>query len=57
MQCRRKPWTNQFQVSTIRFGAWAVGGTWSTASDDESRAAPRRAVEFDVHFFDTADVG
>jgi aryl-alcohol dehydrogenase-like predicted oxidoreductase len=45
-----------FQVSTISFGAWAIGGTWGAVSDDESMAALRRAVELGVTLFDTADV-
>jgi aryl-alcohol dehydrogenase-like predicted oxidoreductase len=45
-----------FDVSTISFGAWAIGGTWGAVSDDESIAALRRAVELGVNFFDTADV-
>jgi aryl-alcohol dehydrogenase-like predicted oxidoreductase len=45
-----------FEVSTISFGAWAIGGTWGAVSDDESMAALRCAVELGVNFFDTADV-
>jgi len=45
-----------FDVRAVRFGAWAIGGTWGTVSDDESMAALRRAVEVGVNFFDTADV-
>jgi len=45
-----------FQVSTISFGAWAIGGTWGAVSDDESMAALRRAIELGVNLFDTADV-
>jgi aryl-alcohol dehydrogenase-like predicted oxidoreductase len=45
-----------FDVSTVSFGAWAIGGTWGAVSDDESLAALRRAVERGVNFFDTADV-
>jgi aryl-alcohol dehydrogenase-like predicted oxidoreductase len=45
-----------FQVSTVSFGAWAIGGTWGAVTDDESMAALRRAVELGVNFFDTADV-
>jgi aryl-alcohol dehydrogenase-like predicted oxidoreductase len=45
-----------FEVSTISFGAWAIGGTWGAVSDDESMATLRRAVELGVNFFDTADV-
>jgi aryl-alcohol dehydrogenase-like predicted oxidoreductase len=45
-----------WRVSTISFGAWAIGGTWGTVSDDDSMAAIRRALELGVNFFDTADV-
>jgi aryl-alcohol dehydrogenase-like predicted oxidoreductase len=45
-----------FQVTTVSFGAWAIGGTWGAVSDDESMAALRRAVELGVNLFDTADV-
>src|SRR5512143_2296662 len=45
-----------WEVSTISFGAWAIGGTWGPVDDAESLAALRRAVELGVNFFDTADV-
>ncbi|MBN2005095.1 MAG: aldo/keto reductase [Anaerolineae bacterium] len=45
-----------WKVSTISFGAWAIGGTWGAVDDTESLAALRRAVELGVNFFDTADV-
>ena len=45
-----------FNVSTISFGAWAVGGTWGTVDDSESLKAMNRAVDLGVNFFDTADV-
>jgi aryl-alcohol dehydrogenase-like predicted oxidoreductase len=45
-----------FRVSTVSFGAWAVGGTWGQVDDDESLAALHRAVDLGVNFFDTADV-
>ena len=45
-----------WQVSTISFGAWAIGGTWGPVKDDESIAAIHRAIELGVNFFDTADV-
>lgn len=45
-----------WKVSTISFGAWAIGGTWGTVDDKESMAALHRAVELGVNFFDTADV-
>ena len=45
-----------YQVSTISFGAWAVGGSWGSVKDDESLSALHRAVDLGVNFFDTADV-
>jgi len=45
-----------FNVSTVSFGAWAVGGTWGPVDDAESLAALHRAVDLGVDFFDTADV-
>lgn len=45
-----------FQVSTVSFGAWAVGGTWGPVDDRESLAALNRALDVGVNFFDTADV-
>ena len=43
-------------VSTVGFGAWAIGGSWGTVSDDESMAALHAAVDTGVTFIDTADV-
>ena len=45
-----------FSVSTVSFGAWAIGGAWGTVQDDESRAALHQALDCGVNFFDTADV-
>ena len=45
-----------WKVSTISFGAWAIGGTWGSVRDDESLAALHRALDLGVNFFDTADV-
>ncbi len=45
-----------WQVSTMSFGAWAIGSAWGAVDDDESAGALRRAVELGVNFFDTADV-
>ena len=44
-----------WKVSTISFGAWAIGGTWGDVKDEESLAALRRALDLGVNFFDTAD--
>src|SRR4051794_2304515 len=45
-----------WKISTVSFGAWAIGGTFGTVKDDESMAALHRAVDSGVNFFDTADV-
>jgi aryl-alcohol dehydrogenase-like predicted oxidoreductase len=43
-------------VSTISFGAWAIGGTWGPVDDEQSMAALHRALDLGVNLFDTADV-
>jgi len=45
-----------WKVSTISFGAWAIGGTWGPVDDETSMAALHRALDGGVNFFDTADV-
>src|SRR3989440_12241097 len=45
-----------WRVSSVSFGAWAIGGTWGRVDDRESLAALHRAVDAGVNFFDTADV-
>lgn len=45
-----------WKVSTISFGAWAIGGTWGSVDDKESLAALHRAIDLGVNFIDTADV-
>ena len=44
------------KVSTVSFGAWAIGGTWGKVNDENSFAALNRALDAGVNFFDTADV-
>src|SRR5215471_12678287 len=44
------------QVSTVSFGAWAIGGTWGPVDDEQSLRALHRALDLGVNFFDTADV-
>jgi aryl-alcohol dehydrogenase-like predicted oxidoreductase len=45
------------RVSTIGFGAWAIGGmNWGKTDDDVSKKALRKAIENGVSFIDTADV-
>lgn len=46
----------QWKISSISFGAWAIGGTWGAVSDADSLAALNRALDLGVNLFDTADV-
>ncbi len=43
-------------VSTISFGAWAIGGSWGTVDDEESMRTLHAALDTGVNFIDTADV-
>ena len=44
-----------WKVSTVGFGAWAIGGDmWGPQDDAESRKALVRALELGVNFIDTA---
>jgi aryl-alcohol dehydrogenase-like predicted oxidoreductase len=43
-------------VSTISFGAWAIGSSWGPVDDNESMAALHAAIDGGVNFIDTADV-
>ncbi len=45
-----------WNVSTISFGAWAIGGTWGDVDDNQSMGALHAALDAGVNFFDTADV-
>lgn len=45
-----------WNVSTVSFGAWAIGNEWGHVDDRDSLAALHRAVDCGVNFFDTADV-
>ena len=45
-----------WQVSTVSFGAWAIGSAWGAVDDTDSLAALHRAIDLGVNFFDTADV-
>jgi len=45
-----------WQVSTVSFGAWAIGGSWGSVDDQESLAALHKAIDYGVNFIDTADV-
>ncbi|MCE9645311.1 MAG: aldo/keto reductase [Chloroflexi bacterium] len=45
-----------WQVSTVSFGAWAIGGSWGNVNDRDSLAALHRSIDLGVNFIDTADV-
>jgi aryl-alcohol dehydrogenase-like predicted oxidoreductase len=45
-----------YRVSTISFGAWAIGGSWGEVDERDALAALHRALDLGVNFFDTADV-
>lgn len=45
-----------YKVSTISFGAWAIGGSWGSVDERDALAALHRALDLGVTFFDTADV-
>jgi aryl-alcohol dehydrogenase-like predicted oxidoreductase len=45
-----------WNVSTVSFGAWAIGGAWGDVDDAHSLAALDRAIDLGVNFIDTADV-
>ncbi len=42
-------------VSEIGFGAWAIGGGWGAASDEDSKKAILAAVDAGMNFIDTAE--
>src|SRR5437588_3583291 len=46
-----------WNVSTIGFGAWGIGGdAWGPTDDKTSLATLNRAIDLGVNFIDTADV-
>lgn len=45
-----------WQVSSVSFGAWAIGGSWGTVKDKESLQALHTALDAGVNLIDTADV-
>ncbi|HEU4723399.1 MAG TPA: aldo/keto reductase [Gemmatimonadaceae bacterium] len=46
-----------FRISSISYGAWAIGGdAWGKTDDAESMRSLHRAVDLGVNFIDTADV-
>ena len=45
-----------YEVSSVGFGAWAIGGTWGEVTEADAMAALHQAVDSGITFFDTADV-
>src|ERR1700754_69951 len=46
-----------WRISSISFGAWAIGGRdWGGSDDTESLRTLHRAIDLGVNFIDTADV-
>ncbi len=45
-----------YSISSISFGAWAIGGTWGEVRDEDSLGALHKALDLGVNFIDTADV-
>ena len=43
-------------VSNIGFGAWQIGGSWGSVSEEDGRAALHAALDSGINFVDTADV-
>ena len=40
-----------WNVSSVSFGTWAIGGTWGTVEDSESMGALHKALDMGVNFF------
>ncbi len=45
-----------WQVSTVSFGAWAIGADWGKVEKEDAIAALHTALDEGVNLFDTADV-
>ncbi|MFQ6132879.1 MAG: aldo/keto reductase [Armatimonadota bacterium] len=51
----RRLGTSELEITTVGFGAWAIGGGWwGPVEDEESIGAIRRAYELGINWFDTA---
>ncbi len=55
-QARRPFGRTGWEVSPIGFGAWAIGGSWGSVSDEDAHAALGAALDAGTDFIDTADV-
>jgi aryl-alcohol dehydrogenase-like predicted oxidoreductase len=45
-----------WQVSTVSFGAWAIGADWGQVEKEDAIAALHTALDQGINLFDTADV-
>ena len=45
-----------WRVSSIGFGAWAIGGSWGDVSESDAKDTLNAALDAGVTFIDTADV-
>jgi aryl-alcohol dehydrogenase-like predicted oxidoreductase len=45
-----------WRVGEVGFGAWAIGGSWGSVSEQDAEAALHAALDAGVTFIDTADV-
>lgn len=52
----RKLGRTGYEVSEVSFGAWAIGGSWGTVSEEDALSALHKAIDMGVNFIDTADV-
>ena len=43
-------------MSSVGFGAWAIGGSWGDVSHEDAKATLHAALDSGVTFVDTADV-
>ena len=48
--------STSLNVSSIGFGAWAIGGSWGDVTEESAMAALHGALDAGTNFFDTADV-
>ena len=55
-QATRRFGRTGWEVSPIGFGAWAIGGSWGSVSDEDAHAALGAALDAGTDFIDTADV-
>jgi len=58
---RKRLGNSDLDITTLGFGAWAIGGTgwqygWGPQEDDQSIAAIRRALDLGINWIDTAAI-